>query len=447
MNHKLSALTLATLLACGTAHAQSNKEMAAQIKQLQEQLQLLRAELDGIKKQQAEITDGSKAVEVTTSKSAEVITRQSGSEAAASVKTETSYAAAQESPISFFGYGEMNFTRPKNDPASSVATARRGVFGWGYRFNERTRFVGELEIENAVVSQSDAGEVALEQFYIEHDINEKVSTKLGLFLMPFGYMNESHEPTRYYGVQRNFVETAIIPSTWREMGVGFKGTTDEGWRWDAGAVTSFDLSKWPTDNGNPDTLESPLGAIHQEGQNAKAASGAYYGAVNYNAIPGVNLGGAIFHGGIGQRQATASVNASVTLSELHARWQSGAWDVQTVAALGQFHDVAAINAGATASNPLPDQFRGWYAQAAYRLWRQGDYSLTPFTRYERFNTALGFSGVPQGAVIDNAQPDVRVWTVGANFYLHPQVVLKADFQKFLNDSSKDRYNLGVGFHY
>ena len=446
MKYKLTTLTLAAMLACGTVHAQSNKEMAAQIKQLQEQLQALKAELDGMKKQQSIAAQSARSVEVSSGQTSDVSLRPSASVSAAASQEGASY-TSQESPISFFGYGELNFTRPKNDPASSVATARRGVFGWGYRFNERTRFVGELEVENAVVSQSDSGEVALEQFYIEHDINEKISTKLGLFLMPFGYMNESHEPTRYYGVQRNFIETAIIPSTWREMGVGFRGTTDEGWRWDAGAVTSFDMSKWPTDNGNPDTLESPLGAIHQEGQNAKAGSAGYYGALNYNAIPGVNLGGAVFHGGIGQRQATASANASVTLSEVHARWQSGAWDVQTVAALGQFHDVAAINAGATASNPLPDQFRGWYAQAAYRLWHKGDYSLVPFTRYERFNTAIGFSGVPQGTQIDNAQPDVRVWTMGANFYLHPQVVLKADFQRFLNDSSKDRYNLGVGFHY
>lgn len=446
MKYKFTTVTLAALLACGTAHAQSNKEMAAQIKQLQEQLQALKTELDGMKKQQATAVQSPGVVEVSSGQSGNAVARPNTTASVATSKEGASY-TSQESPISFFGYGEMNFTRPKNDPASSVATARRGVFGWGYRFNERTRFVGELEIENAVVSQSDSGEVALEQFYIEHDINEKVATKLGLFLMPFGYMNESHEPTRYYGVQRNFIETAIIPSTWREMGMGFRGITDEGWRWDAGAVTSFDMSKWPKENGNPDTLDSPLGAIHQEGQNAKAGSAGYYGALNYNAIPGVNLGGAIFHGGIGQRQQTASANASVTLSELHARWQSGAWDVQAVAALGQFNDVAAINAGEFASNPLPDQFRGWYAQSAYRLWRDGDYSFVPFMRYEQFNTAIGFSGIPQGVVIDNAQPDVRVWTVGGNYYLHPQVVVKADFQKFLNDSSKDRYNLGVGFHY
>ena len=44
MKYKLTTLTLAAMLACGTVHAQSNKEMAAQIKQLQEQLQALKQE-------------------------------------------------------------------------------------------------------------------------------------------------------------------------------------------------------------------------------------------------------------------------------------------------------------------------------------------------------------------------------------------------------------------
>jgi hypothetical protein len=41
--------------------------------------------------------------------------------------------------------------------------------------------------------------------------------------------------------------------------------------------------------------------------------------------------------------------------------------------------------------------------------------------------------------------DERVATLGVNFYVHPQVVLKADFQNFRADDTKDRLNLGVGY--
>lgn len=352
----------------------------------------------------------------------------------------------EEPRVSFFGYGEMLYTRPRADGAQAMATARRAVLGMAYRFNERTRLAAELEVENAVVSAGDQGELAFEQLYIEHDWSERVSAKLGLFLLPIGYMNQTHEPTRYLGVNRNLVETAIIPTTWRELGVGLQGRTEQGWRWNTGLVTSFDLTRWPSDAGQ--TRESPLGAIHQEGQLARAASAATYGALNYDGVPGLNVGGSLYSGGIAQKQmGQLAPQARVQLSELHTRWQPGRWDLSALAAFGRLSGVADFNASAvSAGNPVPDQFRGAYAQAAYRIWQNGDLSLLPFARYERVNTALGFSGLPQG-LLPAPMPDARVMTLGASFYLHPQVVLKLDAQRHLENSQLDRFNLGLGFHY
>ena len=449
---KKTALALAVLLASTTGFAQSSSPLLRELQQLREEMRQMKSELEALKKQQAAPAVSSTAG---TGNPVEPVANARAPESAAPVQ----HAAAAPSPsaavqppdagdnrLSMFGYGELSYTRPRHNAAEAMATARRGVLGFAYRFNERTRFAAELEIENGVVSASDQGEAAFEQLYIEHDINDRLSAKAGLFLLPIGYMNETHEPTRYYGVTRNLVETAIIPTTWREMGVGLQGTTEQGLRWNAGVVTSFDLNKWPTDSA--ETRESPLGAIHQEGQLARAASAAYYGALNYNGIPGFNIGGSVFSGGIGQKQATIPTpNARVNLAEVHAKWQVGPWDLAALAAQGRFEGVAAFNAsGVSGSNPVPDQFRGWYAQAAYRLWRQGDYSLVPFARYEQVNTALGFSGLPQGLVPAN-DPDTRVMTAGASFYLHPQVVLKLDTQRYFNNSSLDRVNLGVGFHY
>ncbi|WP_310646671.1 hypothetical protein [Limnohabitans sp.] len=446
MKFKTTLVATAVMLACQVGHAQTAQEVAAEMRQMREELRQLRAELDGLKKQKNDATASAIAAPVPSSANVEGITavKASGTNDVASNRNRETELPVNA--VNLFGYGELNFTRPRNNIAASEATARRAVLGFGYRFNDRTRFAAELEVENAVVSAGDKGEVAFEQLYVEHDFSERLSAKMGLFLLPIGYMNETHEPTRYYGVTRNLVETAIIPSTWRELGVGFRGTQDSGLRWDAGVVTSFDLNKWPTESA--ETKASPLGAIHQEGQLAKAASLAYYGALNFDGIPGVNFGGSLFQGGIGQKQATiASPNASVTLAELHTKWQVGSWDLSALAAQGRFHDVSAFNAsGNGASNPVPDQFRGWYAQAAYRLWRSGDYSLVPFARYERVNTAVGFSGVFPGQVYSNG-PENKVVTVGASYYLHPQVVVKMDVQKYQDNSALDRFNMGLGFHY
>ena len=119
--------------------------------------------------------------------------------------------------------------------------------------------------------------------------------------MPFGLLNEHHEPTNFYGVQRNFVETLIIPSTWREGGFNFHGNTDFGIGWNAGLTTGFDLSKWDYAPEFPqyvtaldmeDNDVAPLQATHQELGLANANHLSEYAALNYHGIPGLLVGAA-----------------------------------------------------------------------------------------------------------------------------------------------------------
>ena len=429
-----SLITLALTLSAPAVQAQSQHELMAELRQLRHDLQQLKAELADLK----QATQTPSHDPVATDRPALAV----------------QWASAEprdnsEPRVNLFGYGEMYYTRPRraNVDQTAMATARRGVLGFAYRFNERTRFAAELEIENAVASAGDQGEVAFEQLYVEHDLGADLSLKAGLFLMPLGYLNETHEPTRYMGVMRNQVETAIIPSTWREMGVGLQGRNDQGWRWNTGLVTSFNLSHWPTEAaGRADTQASPLGAIHQEGQLANATDLATYGVLNYDGQTGWNLGGGWFEGGVGQKRPDSTYgNAKLRLMEAHATWQVQRWTLSGVSAVGQFRGVEALNASGIA-NPVPQQFRGWYAQASYRAWQKGEQSLVPFARYERLNTAVAYAGVPLG-LTPNLEPDTRTVTAGLSFYLHPQVVLKADVQHFIHQSALDRVNLGLGFHY
>jgi hypothetical protein len=41
----------------------------------------------------------------------------------------------------------------------------------------------------------------------------------------------------------------------------------------------------------------------------------------------------------------------------------------------------------------------------------------------------------------------RVWTVGANFYVTPHVVFKADYQWFHVNSAFNRFDLGLGLNF
>ena len=67
-----------------------------------------------------------------------------------------------------------------------------------------------------------------------------------------------------------------------------------------------------------------------------------------------------------------------------------------------------------------------------------------FVRYERFNTGSSYAGEPAGLGL-TPLPTESVKTYGVNFYLNPNIVLKADYQNFTVDKNKDRFDLGLGF--
>jgi hypothetical protein len=355
-------------------------------------------------------------------------------------------AAAPASDTVFSGYGEVNYNHPVRNASGAQTDLRRAVIGIQHRFDEKTKVVAEFEWEHAIASAEDSGESAIEQMYVEREFNGGLRGKAGLFLMPVGLLNQNHEPTAYYGVERNFVETAIIPTTWREAGVGLSGEFGNGFSWDTGLTTGFDLTKW--DPASDEGRESPLGAIHQEGQLAKSRNLAMHGALNWRGYPGLLVGGSVFTGKAGHATPDFAGNdARVTVAELHTRYTPGAWDLSALWAYGRISNTEALNATFVGNpTPVPSSFAGWYLQSAYKLWQDGDYTLSPFARFESFNTARSYAQAPAGLGVP-ATPYERVATVGANLMVGQGVVLKADYQKFREDKTRDRVNLGVGFAY
>jgi len=377
--------------------------------------------------------------------------------------------------VRMWGYGEAYYANPTSDHTKAQADLARAVFGIGYLFDERTEFNSEFEVEHAVASASDVGEFEVEQFYVDHQVSDRVGVRAGLFLMPFGMLNEHHEPTNYYGVQRNFVETLIIPSTWREGGVGVHGNTESGIDWNFGVTTGFDLSKWnftpefplyttALDLENSDS--APLQASHQELALANAHDLSQYLSIRYSGIPGLSLGAAISTGKAVPVPAPPNAplpdNQRVTLWEGHARWTPGGFDLSALYARGTISNLAAVNAAVPGSpNPIPSSFYGYFVQGAYNLWERNEYRLAPFVRYERYDLGASYEGtpgpaIPSGLVPLSAAPGQygywprnqdRVWTAGTNFYVTPHVVLKADYQWFQVNTDFNRIDLGLGLSF
>jgi hypothetical protein len=422
----LSLLTGAVLALAQPSQAATQEEIEVKLNALAAQVTQLQAEL-------AEL----KAQETTTAAAAPT---------AAAVAGAPALAASDESTnkVDWFGYGELTYSRPNGDRASTVADLGRFVLGASYRFDDKTRFVSELEVEHSVSSAEDPGEVEIEQAYIERRLGDTAYARIGLFLIPVGMLNENHEPTRYYGVFRNFVETAIVPTTWREGGFAVRGDTASGLRWDIGISTGFDLSKW--DAGSEEGLEEPLGSIHQELALARAGDLSGFAAVNYTGLPGLRLGTSIFTGEASQGQPGFDSNR-VTLWEGHARWNPGNWDLSALYARGDISNTRPINLTLIGSPTLiPQSFFGWYLEAAYRAQLRNDWMLAPFARYERINTAAGYAALGAGLTPDPLA-DENVFTAGLNLDIAPGVVVKLDFLRFDRDTDKNRFDLGIGYQF
>jgi len=412
---RVAASLLSVLTAASQAHAVTNDELAKKLEALEKQNAALQAKVEKLEATQA----------AQSQQQAQSVEQKQQSAATASPADESTASTTVSS------YGEIGYTRPTKAPEKSNVSVGRAVIFVGHRFDEATKMVGEFEWENAITSGQDSGEAEVEQLYVQHDFKIGVSGVAGLYLMPAGLINQNHEPTAYYGVFRPDVDTMIIPSTWREVGLGLSGQTDIGLSWDAGVTTDQNLSKWDpaADEGR---VRGPLQAIHQEGQFATARDFAVHGALNWRG-PGTLLGASVFTGKIGQQQPDFLGNDSrLLLWEVHGRYEVSGLDLAAEYARGTISKTDALNTNFLTNgtaNPtlVPSLFYGGYVQLAYRVWQDGYFKLIPFGRYEILNTAAEFGGL-SAAQTGAVQPDEKEWTLGASFFIGEGVVLKADYR-------------------
>jgi hypothetical protein len=343
------------------------------------------------------------------------------------------------------GYGEVAYSKFRQS-GNATADLQRFVFGFNHRFDEQLTFHSEIEIEHAVVSSGDNGEAAIEQAWLNYKVSDAANVKGGVFLIPLGILNETHEPPTYYGIMRNQVETRIIPTTWRELGAGIHGIVGEGLRYDVGITTNFDSGK----------LDDPTTGIrsgHQEGQLANSRNLAVYGALNYRR-PGLLVGGGIFTGNTGQSGASnpalQGVSARLTLWDVHAQYRLGRLDLQALYAAGTLGDADKVTAAILAAAPTPaaafaapKTLKGAYVEAAYHVYKQGNFNVAPFVRFERIDIRQQEDAANN--LFQDPNNNERIKTFGVNFWVHPQVVLKADIQRYATDKSQDRFDVGLGF--
>lgn len=323
---------------------------------------------------------------------------------------------------SFGGYGEMHLNKLNNKKPGGAdkdeIDFHRFVLFMSHEFNDKLRFFSELEIEHSLVA-GDKGAVELEQAYVDFTLNDTFSAKGGMFLVPVGMINETHEPTTFYGVERNPVENKIIPTTWLEGGAALSARLGTGFTLDA-ALTSG-LFSTAADNY----------VVRNGRQNVAKASAkdpAYTARLKWAGIPGVELGGAVNY----QADITQSTDATAgaaTLYEAHAVVNKGAFGLRLLYAGWNLDGSGPKAVGA-------DKQNGWYVEPAWKFSEQWGV----FARHSSWDNQAG----------DTTDSKYSQADVGVNYWPHPDVVVKLDLQNQKSPSGKDEYdgfNVGVGYQF
>lgn len=450
---KVCALVvLLSLLSSTLARAQSSDD---RLRQLEQEVAGLKAEIARLKSagdtaEREKLAEIERRIDVL---AGEIERLKIGEAAATADTSEHGYGPAASKVyrtghgVAIGGYGEMLYTHYASrfdDGRRAEVTNRldllRGVVYVGYRWNDRWLLNSELEWEHANTDKG--GEAAVEFAYLDYLYRPGLSFRAGLMLMPVGFLNELHEPTVFLGAKRPDIETLIIPSTWREGGVGVHGEAGP-LSYRVYLVTALAAAGFSAKEG-----------LHEgsaEGSNAKANDFSGVARVDYTPVPGLLLGASGYRGKAGQDLKTAegrSIAVGTSLYEGHVEWKWRGLELRGLAVQANLGDVAELDRilDLAGEQSIGSRLRGSYVQLGYDLFARsphGQQALVPFARWETYNLQ---ARVPAGFAADPAN-DVKSLTVGLVYRPFDSVVFKVDYQNYQNQARTglDEVHVSLGY--
>jgi len=339
------------------------------------------------------------------------------------------------------GYGEMNYKHFDNGDLPRL-DIDRFVLYLDHSFNNHWMFKSETEIEHVRIEGGAGGEIGLEQAYLDYHAKNWPGWRVGLIVLPIGIINQTHEPTTFYSVERPLFDQAIIPSTWREIGTGFYGNFSK--------QVSYQLyvsEGLKTEDINTESLDG----AKQEGSAGAATSDllagsdashpALSGKLNFEPFSGLEVGAS----GYIERGYTQKLSRSFALGDLDAQYQNGPLRIR---AEGAF-----INTGdASDFRGVPREIAGGYGEISYDLFSllgPEKSQLMTFVRYESYSFGELTSLDPELLLTTLGWSNHYAITGGFAFKPMNELILKADYRWTNRNAGLERreWALGAGYVY
>ena len=344
-----------------------------------------------------------------------------------------------EALASFMDYGINRFTGTssgnKKVNRNSISIPRF-VVAFDYKFNSQWVLGAEIEFEAGGTGSAyelentengeyeteveKGGEVALEQFHITRLIHPAFNVRVGHLIVPVGLTNEHHEPINFFGTSRPEGESTIIPCTWHENGLEFFGTFGEKYsRFNyqflivAGLKIGGSFYYCNNVGANSDKPET-FSAIGRSPLKIYTADFQYknkYITARANMI----------YGDLANSEALSSAIRGQSNTSPYSR---------TVPVASN-----AVSYGGELGINLRSLFG---SQSKFPV-------IYPFARYEYYNP----QEKGEGKQVMDLRNKVNMWSVGANWYALPNLVVKADYKarkigggKY---NSENEFSLGIAY--
>lgn len=389
-----------------------------------------------------------------------------------------------EKRYSISGFGEasfVNYIGSKNNDSGDLELYYTNLYRFatffGYRITDKIIWNSEAQIEYLHDGSNESRTEFLFEAFFDFLWKDYLKARIGYFPLPIGYVNNNDEPIMFYSVNRSEVERLITPTTWIEFGAMFYGSLTADWSYAVGISQGLNAAEYLSGSwirqGRVITYGLPK-------------SLSFTPQLNYTGIPNTTLSLSGFFGNSGQEQSVfvdgqeKEIKAPVRIGTGYAKYERGPWrfvTVGTLGALGESRDIANLTFQESGSfEVLGSQTMGYLFELGYDLLplikpnrssREGflynseEFKLPLFLRFERLDTHRRYSqdlvnirpiAGPDSFPVSFVHNNLRIWTLGTNFNLKENLVLKANYQFRKNLATHeqilpegDRVEFGFGF--
>jgi hypothetical protein len=366
--------------------------------------------------------------------------------------------------IRFGGYGEVLFQQmnygpdryknPDGAPSDNRAyiSVPKAIFAFDYKFRDDIVFSTELEIEYGGTGAAmeleyeeageyemeveKGGEVALEQLHITKRFSRAFNIRGGHMIVPIGLTNAHHEPILFFTTVRPEGESSIIPCTWHETGISALGYIHR-FKYELMLVNGLDPNGFSSANwiqgGRQKIFETSV-----------MTSPAFAGRLEYQSKKGLRTGLSAYFNNTAKNaskpEKMSGIKAPVSILSADAQYQNKNWTLRSnflYGHLGSSLRISQINKSISKNTgfprtPVAKNAMTWSAEAGYNiasLWHSQE-KIIPFVHYTYYNSAEKMEEGQSDMPINRR----RVLTCGINYFMLPNLVIKADYSMRQIDS-------------